>query len=351
MANPWYTRALSFPLGQTARGDNVQSELDGVQVGFDRVNEQIAHRFTNADFPGSSAFTENAANRGNKIPMFDSAGNPALRTATQAGVIPVAAFTSYSAAVVTTASVTGVVGTFHALNISGLTADRNFILPDGATVDDRVGLWLSLDAPASFELNIVTAASGSRINNVNAGGGTPWSSVFIAGEVLIFRCINAGGAGDTDWVVEYDGRIPCQALLRLSADQTSVADETFTKIVLDAEDIDIGNIADPTTNNRINTRRAGNYQISGAFTVALAAADKVGLGTIYKGGARALDIGRGSTGTGSTGVTVSGSVLFPMDAPNFLELYVWQTSGGSRTVSGGNSASPAAARLSVLEVL
>lgn len=78
MSNPWYTRALSFPLGQTARGDNVQSELDAVQTAFDRMKAQLTHRFTNADYAGVVEFTENAAARAGRIQMFNAAGAPVL---------------------------------------------------------------------------------------------------------------------------------------------------------------------------------------------------------------------------------------------------------------------------------
>ena len=78
MSDPFYQRGNSFPSGTTARGSAVQDEFDGVETGFDQVDQQMPHRFDAPDFPGSVTFSENAAARANKVLGFDANGDPAV---------------------------------------------------------------------------------------------------------------------------------------------------------------------------------------------------------------------------------------------------------------------------------
>jgi hypothetical protein len=64
----------------------------------------------------------------------------------------------------------------------------------------------------------------------------------------------------SNWHVVADERIPHSAVLRRQATQ-SITDDTDTKIAFDAEDYDIGEIADFTTNDRIDIKRTGKYLI------------------------------------------------------------------------------------------
>ncbi len=119
-----------------------------------------------------------------------------------------------SAASVTTANVTGVIGTMHVLTIAGLTADRDFVLPAVCAVGDRVGV-ITPDGDATYAL-VLKGATGDTITGAGStsAAGAEWSRLFIAGECVIFRCITA----DSAWVVECDGRIPCTAAIALSTD-------------------------------------------------------------------------------------------------------------------------------------
>ena len=169
------------------------------------------------------------------------------------------------------ANVTATVGTLHALDISGFTADRNFVLPDSAQVGERIGVFLTVGDDA-FELDIVTAATGSEINGANAGGGTSWSRLFITNESVVFRCIKAGGAGDTDWIVEPggDGRIPCKAGLHESASggamaQTSQGAYQSVNWGVSNEVEDRGDIIDQTLDSNVGgfrLRRSSRYIVS-----------------------------------------------------------------------------------------
>jgi hypothetical protein len=120
------------------------------------------------------------------------------------------------------AAVTGVVGTMHILDIGPFTADRDFTLPATCAVGDRVGVFIKTGDP-DYEL-LLKPASGDTINGGSAGA--EWSRLFISNERVIFRCI----AANSDWIVEYDGRIPCQMVFRLTT-QTNATEGVNTFVV------------------------------------------------------------------------------------------------------------------------
>ena len=150
---------------------------------------------------------------------------------------------------VTTTDITGAVGQLYVCTIAGLTAERSLTLPS-AQVGERIGVYI-VDGDATYEL-VVKGAASQTINGGTAA--TEWSRLFIQGECCVFRCVAAN-----TWIVEYDGRIPCFAKASILSDVTTLAATVETKINLNEELADVGNIFDGTTNNRFNIRRAGVY--------------------------------------------------------------------------------------------
>jgi hypothetical protein len=155
---------------------------------------------------------------------------------------------------------TGVVDEMAAWDISSLTADRDFILPDTASVDDLIGVYITT-GDATYEVNIKTAAVGSLLNGVDASSGLGHWKLFITNEFVKFRCIKAGGAGDTDWVIEEDGRIPCNVSAELSSDITTNTADTPTACDMDTENTDVGDVYDNSSNYRMVCRRDANWSI------------------------------------------------------------------------------------------
>ena len=172
----------------------------------------------------------------------------------------------------TTGNVTAAVGKLYHLDISGMTANRLFVLPDSAEVDDRIGLFIEV-GDASFELEAATAASGSLLNGVDESGGSDEYRFFITNESCVFRCIKAGGAGDTDWIVEHDGRIPCRGRMYLD---TTISNHytsgSFVTVPVDTTAFDVGDCAD-LTNEQVVVRRAGQYGLTIATLATTSSAD------------------------------------------------------------------------------
>ena len=153
---------------------------------------------------------------------------------------------------VTTGNIAGVAGKLHVCTIAGLTADRDLTLPS-ANVGERLGVYVA-DGFDTYEL-ILKGAASQTINGGSAA--SEWSRVFIAGEVVIFRCIAAN-----TWIVEYDGRIAMTFQAGLSANQTTNSADVWTVVNFDtvaaAPFGQRGGCYD-TTNKRAKARRAGKW--------------------------------------------------------------------------------------------
>lgn len=149
-----------------------------------------------------------------------------------------------------TAAVTGVVGTMHVF--TGLTADRDFTLPSSALAGDRVGVSFPVGS-ASYEI-LLKSASGDKINNVDCSS-TEWSRLFIAGETVIFRCVDAS---TVDWVVEYDGRIPSYVYNNETITVTTAYTTYYPSY---SSPTDPHSLVD-AANSRIKFRRAGRYLVT-----------------------------------------------------------------------------------------
>jgi hypothetical protein len=168
------------------------------------------------------------------------------------------------------AAVTGVVGTMHILDIGPFTADRDFTLPATCAVGDRVGVFIKTGDP-DYEL-LLKPASGDTIN-----GGSPgaeWSRLFISNECVIFRCITA----NADWIVEYDGRIPCQMSFDLSTNESGTKNGGTYYAPTSVNGVwtvvkNIGDCGDSST-SRFNVRRDGSYLFTASWGSTSSPADQ-----------------------------------------------------------------------------
>jgi hypothetical protein len=238
-------------------------------------------------------------------------------------VLPASAINRYesaglttAAASVTTADVTGVVGTLHYLDLSGLTAARNFTLPAVAAVDDRVGVYVSAGCTTAGRELIIKANTGDTLNGVSAA---EWSRVFITGEVVIMRCVVA----NTTWVVDYDGRIPCMGALTRTTLQ-SMPNGGFNKINCATSEISVGSIVN-TGSSRIDIRRAGNYLVGGFIRLDLNSGKSLVTGL----GKNATVVARGQSMSAASPGTVGVSALSPLTlaVADQVELYVYHDNG------------------------
>ena len=159
-------------------------------------------------------------------------------------------------------NITAEVGKMYAINISAVTTDNlQFDLPDTAKVGERVGVYITT-GDDTYELEVRTAAAGSTLNGSDLSASSTKWRLFISHEILICRCIVAGGAGATEWIVEYDGRIPCKTYLYGGTDITTHNADQAYDVPLTTAGINIGNCGD-TTNGYIVARRNEKWVLSG----------------------------------------------------------------------------------------
>jgi hypothetical protein len=169
----------------------------------------------------------------------------------------------YTTETLTTGNATVVVNTLHDLDIDGMTAARDFVLPATAAVGDRVAVRCSTDAPstAAYVLQIKNA-SGDTIDGTDHSS-TIKTALFIKGEIMVFRCVTASSA----WITEHDGRIAQKGFLRVTTLGSTNTGATITK------PSDYGSYAGTAENAvgclvstsawTITVRRAGSYDVAG----------------------------------------------------------------------------------------
>jgi hypothetical protein len=118
----------------------------------------------------------------------------------------------------------------------------------------------------------------------------------------------------------------------LSANQTGIANATFTKVQINTEEFDTASCFDNSTNYRFTPNVAGYYQVNGEL--ALDGGWTSCIITIYKNGNRFKD-GVVPNNVSFFNTNVS-SLVYLNGSTDYIELYVWQNTGGPKAVAGGN---------------
>lgn len=225
----------------------------------------------------------------------------------------------------TTSNQTAAVNTRYFADVSGLTANRNFILPAG-TVGDIIELNIKVgDTAFAF---IVIGDTGISINGGSTA--TEWSRLFITGE-------NIRLVADTtsNWQIVTDGRKPCIGKMMLSAADTTNSAATDTLPTWDTKVLDVGEVCD-TTNFRFNIRRAGKYYAFGGSYPNGSVTDQQYYYTTIKQGSTAVarSLIRAS-GAGGNMTPTTGTVI---DCAVADEIYLYYTSQAANM--GITNASP-----------
>jgi hypothetical protein len=244
-----------------------------------------------------------------------------------------------------------VVGQIIGWDISTLSADRNWTLPNDAKVGERCGIFITTGDDA-YEVDILTDATGSEINGVNHGV-TSWSRLFITNECLILRCIKAGGVGDTDWIVEHDGRIPCNCKIYLNTSTSSnylASAGTYYQVPFDSTDVDNASMAN-LAQDHIDIRRTSEYLIAGGWASHDSLTDNEYANTKLAKNNNATNLGNRADNVNGTAASfqvfhserVSGTTLNNDDT---LELWVRFVTSSNIDIYGGTKET----KLELLEV-
>ena len=227
----------------------------------------------------------------------------------------------------TDSDLTAVAGKHYRIDPSGITADRNFILPAGTDLQE-VSFELIDNAPADYELIIKgdTGVSG-RLRSNDAVTANEITRCFIRGESM--RWVHDG----TDWVCNGrdDGRIPLSAKIKLTSAASGEAAQTKVKPTDQSgawtAEYDNANASD-VTEDRIYFRRDCSAQVFAGFGTNFNEFASV---TVARNGnsTTASDyivLWQGATADGNMRLSGSGTAGF--DAGDFVEFY-YLTNGGN----------------------
>jgi len=216
-----------------------------------------------------------------------------------------------------------VVGEILPWDISGLTADRDVLMPASPASGDRCGVYITTGDDA-FE------------GIVKLDGSTEASRVYLTGDKQVYRYTGSA------WVIEDDVRKPRFAVRKndQSGTNQSIPTGAWTKIIdemLGTSEKDAGSLWDGT-NNRYTAREPGTYNTTGLAVYESLTSGDVWIVGIYKNGALACILARGIAG-GSGVAGGSGSKLIVLAAGDYVELYTYHNASGAETLA--NSAASA----------
>lgn len=121
----------------------------------------------------------------------------------------------------------------------------------------------------------------------------------------------------------------------LATDQTGLANTTYVKVQLNAEDFDTDGCFDSATNYRFTPNVAGYYSVSWGVSIG-GTTLTAGFAVLYKNGALAAE---GSWGATASSVAAStGSTLVYMNGTtDYLEVFAYSAASSGNKVSGGSA--------------
>ena len=204
------------------------------------------------------------------------------------------------------------------VDVSG-TDGTELIRLSNSTTADSSGIFSGSGSPEG----VVSAQIGSLYTDTTYG--------------KVYKKTTGDGT-NTGWDEFAAGTSADMAKMRRDAAQ-SLATSTTTKIAFDAEEFDVGGIADPTTNDRFDIRKPGKYLVhASAYVPGLDLGEYVTV-AIFKNGASLYGNNRASTAT-DQGATNEVSTVMDLVAGDYLEMYIWHNEGASQNTSTSKDLRP-----------
>lgn len=230
-----------------------------------------------------------------------------------------------------TASFTAAVGNLYPVNLSGASGHFEVTFPGSPAAGNRFALFVSV-AHSTWTYSVKPVVSGAPSIAGVTGHDNKWS-LWEVGERLDFVY-----DGST-WQVEHDGRIAHACALNRNTAQSSVG-PSATKLLLNNVLTNTAGMADTATNNRIDIKRDGKYDIMCSGAISPLSDGERGDFLVYingTGGTLAL-FARGYSSRASATIGVGQGKQRTLAAGDYLELYQGTNAAGSTSSSAANEA-------------
>lgn len=188
---------------------------------------------------------------------------------------------------------------------------------------------------ASSSSGLITTADTSTILQLQTNGTT--AVTISSGQVATFAqapVLPAASIPQAALAANVAGNGPTFSVYRNAAQ--SISNSTFTKIQFDTKIFDTATAFDVATNYRFQPTVAGYYQINGIVSMTGSTVGVMGV-EIYKTGTAYM---RGSVSTNNTGLggcSCVSSTIYLNGSTDYVELYVWQGSGGALNIQTGSN--------------
>ena len=180
---------------------------------------------------------------------------------------------------------------------------------------------------ASTTSGIVQTADTSGILNLQSNG-TTVASVSSTGVAVTGNITASGATGGIGYGPAFSA---------YGTALQSLASATYTKIAFNTEAFDTANCYDSTTNYRFTPNVAGYYQVNAATSLGPAVATAIQVTSIWKNGANALFSGASLNSVNTSYGIVSG-LLYLNGSTDYVEAYIYQSSGGALNCGSNSSA-------------
>jgi len=237
------------------------------------------------------------------------------------------------------------------LDVQGSMGLQVTSISGATTLNQTHNVVLASDAGGSFTITLPAAASNTDktyyIKKTNSSAntitidGNGAETIDGATTLLLYVQYDAVRiiCDGSNWYVIGNEIKPHTCRLR-RANALALVNATYTDAAFDTEDFDIGSIGDPTTNNRIDIRRAGKYLVSAHWrmTAVLDDGQAAALSITVNGTGEVSQIGFSATANYSVGNAVA--TIFDLAAGDYITMQLWQGNAATSNTSTSLSSQP-----------
>lgn len=216
--------------------------------------------------------------------------------------------------------------------ITNPAADATEVFGNAKIIDDGTASYngnVTYNSPTSVVVWAAHQLGATYIGDSQVTETVPFTFGAADRIVVEFAVPVLGWAASSDIISGGEGRVVA-ARASLAATQ-SIADSTQVKVNWDTEDYDTHAVMDIATNDRWTCPVAGKYTVKSLIEFSANATGQRAV-TLYKNGSAYAELGNIPQATAGASARVGGSTDIDLVAGDYLEIFVFQNSGGSLSI-------------------